>query len=620
MKKLFGVGLCAGVYLSTAIAFAAMQTQWEVADDHFSIDVNFPKPIFQMGADGRQQIGMEGLMNSIDAGLPSIPVATFKVALPEQAQFERVEFYVESAAAMEGEIGRSDSQLPISWPRTGSGKTGDDDKNLPYGGSRYPAKAVQANVQILHHVPIVIVDVFPVSENRDAHQIEWAQKGIVKVYFSRQNISMQRVAFRPHQAKDLKDFVDNASVINQYPLMMPKKNDYDYLVISTDVLINFSGESDISALRAALQKRGFSSRTVSTSDIQKTGNGVNLVEKIRNYIRSEYQKSGIRFVLLLGDADESGAGNMIPVIRLWSKVRAYTNGHWEWIEHNIPADVYYANLDGTFDHNGNGRFGEPNDGEGGGDVDLLSEVAVGRMPVETTSEMQNMIRKTIQAYENTFNKQVYLLGEELFSELSLTGGVYMDQLIGVCTDHGFQTNGYRDDWNIEKLYDKEGEQWWGFDALRKINSSQFSMINHLGHSNTTFNMRLNSDWDPPQWTSASPFFYYTQGCFPGDFTAHDCFIETMIRQERGAAGAIANTAYGLAPEDPTPASTKTPGASQMLHRKFIDNIMTQNLSKLGVAHQKSKEAFVGLASAQEIRWVYWVSNFFGDPSLELKWK
>ena len=144
------------------------------------------------------------------------------------------------------------------------------------------------------------------------------------------------------------------------------------------------------------------------------------------------------------------------------------------------------------------------------------------------------------------------------------------------------------------------------------------MINHLGHSNTTYNMRM-STYEIDDFRNAKPFFYYTQGCFPGDFTANECFIELLVRHTNGAVASIANTSYGLGPEDPAPNTTETPGASQMLHRRFINAIFSEHVVNLGRANQVSKEEFIGLANTQEIRWVMWDANYFGDPSLELKY-
>jgi hypothetical protein len=74
----------------------------------------------------------------------------------------------------------------------------------------------------------------------------------------------------------------------------------------------------------------------------------------------------------------------------------------------------------------------------------------------------------------------------------------------------------------------------------------------------------------------------------------------------------------LGPEDPDPSQTKTPGASQILHRSFVDILVNQPDLPLGKVHQKSKEARMGYAKTPEMRWVFWGANYFGDPALKIQ--
>ena len=66
----------------------------------------------------------------------------------------------------------------------------------------------------------------------------------------------------------------------------------------------------------------------------------------------------------------------------------------------IPSDLYYQCLDGNFNSDGDGFWGEPTDGPGGSDVDLASEVSIGRISAETPAEMSNQLFK-MAAYEDS---------------------------------------------------------------------------------------------------------------------------------------------------------------------------------------------------------------------------
>ena len=87
-----------------------------------------------------------------------------------------------------------------------------------------------------------------------------------------------------------------------------------------------------------------------------------LPENIRDYIRNRYLNDGIEYVLI-GDDD-----NLIKAKYLYAEAAVYNQS--VIVDEKMPSDLYYACLDGTWDYDGDGRYGEPTDGEGGGDVDL----------------------------------------------------------------------------------------------------------------------------------------------------------------------------------------------------------------------------------------------------------
>ncbi len=62
----------------------------------------------------------------------------------------------------------------------------------------------------------------------------------------------------------------------------------------------------------------------------------------------------------------------------------------------MPADLYFACLDGSWNSNNDCAWGEPTDGEDGGDIDLFAEVYVGRAPVADFIELRNFVNKTVQ--------------------------------------------------------------------------------------------------------------------------------------------------------------------------------------------------------------------------------
>lgn len=556
------------------------------------------------------EVRMEGMRNTMEAGLPSVPVRTLRLALPEGTELDATMLVTsgERETRHAGGVARVPGQRPISWATNPPRHL----RVIPaprIEAERYPEHRLDVSVQKLHGVSIALVSVYPVTTNRDATETQAIDSAELTLALKPAAPRAGRALYA-HEAEAVRAFVDDAAVVASHPVRDGGPS-YDYLILSTSDFIGYSGENSFKDLEASLEARGMKSKIVDIASIGKRDGG-DLPDKIREFIKSEYQTSGIKYVLLAGRG-KSKSDNAIPARKLWSKIRAYMNGNWVDDEEQIPSDFFYAALDGPFNGNGNDKAGEPDDGENGGDVDFLPEVAVGRVVLDSTTDLQNFVRKTVYAGSHPAAKSTLMLGEELFPEKDLSGSDYLVQLEGKVTEHGFTTEGYGGDWGIEKLDDRI-KRWSGSEALSKVSQGGYGMVNHLGHSNQSYNMRLSSMGGLPAFENETPFFYYTQGCLAGRFV-DGSFVDKMVKHGKAAFAAIANTTYGLAPEDPTPEQTKTPGTSHMLHRQFVQAVLKGDT--VGKANEASKRAFIDLKSAQEIRWVTWSTTLFGDPSLKI---
>jgi hypothetical protein len=108
-------------------------------------------------------------------------------------------------------------------------------------------------------------------------------------------------------------------------------------------------------------------------------------ERIRLAIRDAYAR-GTRWVLLGGDTE------VIPTRIVYSRFLAEVAPY----DAEFPSDFYFACLDGSWNADGDDRFGEaPAPNEPGDDVDLVPEVFVGRAPVRTAAEARVFVEKTI---------------------------------------------------------------------------------------------------------------------------------------------------------------------------------------------------------------------------------
>lgn len=581
-----------------------------------SVSLTFAAPDFTQNGSGQFVPHIDNLLNTVEAGLPGVPVKTLTLAIPAGFAFKKASLEEGQHNHYAVEIARVAALPPSSW-QTNPPANLHEVPAPAIEGEQYPNARFEVSEQIFHGVRVAVVDVYPLVVGKDFKSSDFISSARLKLELRPLGLRNPTSPLLTHQRKEVEDAVDNPEVITSYGIrsLGNAKAGYDYLILSTKDLIAFEGENSLKDLQAGLNKRGLSSKIFDVEAVESSSSGQDAPEKIRNFIKGEYQSSGIQYVLLAGRArnDGTGSSDFIPARPLWSKIRAYMEGHWTTDEEQIASDMYYACLDGSYNGNGNDKWGEPTDGDTGGDVDFMCEVTVGRAALESTSDLQNFVRKTLWAYDHPIPKKALLLGELLFPELSIYGDDYMKQLVGQSTDHGFTTKGYTPDWQIDTLYDRD-HKWSGDEALDKINAGGYGMVNHLGHSNQSYNMRLSAFGALPDFQNATPFIYYSQGCLAGQFTSGS-FIDKMVSNANAAVVAVGNSSYGLSPEDPDPSTTKTPGASQMLHRQFINAFFGTGDKTAGKAHQDSKKALNGLKSAQEIRWVDWSATYFGDPSL-----
>lgn len=598
------------VTVAFALSYASeFKIENNLRNQKINIRAQFDAPKVEQTRDGKMRIQMDGMINTMDAGMPSVPFKTLKVALPSGKEWNRIEVTdgMTIHSTQNAQVERSLPQMPISWLK--AKKENFQRIETPDYSKAYPENIFSFSKQYLHGVEILIVNIYPVIEENHQKVTSYSNVNLSITY--KDSLRTQSKLFA-HQREEVQALVDNKDIIASYPNREEQKPGLDYLVLATPKAMTFAGPNSLTDLIKGLSNRGLNARIVSLTTVDAY-TGSDRVEKIRNFIKNEYTTNGIQYVLMVGRSVKSDTEPYFPARALWSKIKAYF-GYWTTVEETIPADAYYSFLDGTFDGNNNGKYGEPGDGDNGQDIDFLPEITVGRVVVDSDTQLQNFVRKTLFTYTNQLSQHTALLGEELFPEKNLYGDDYMNQLVGECSDHAYKTVGYSSSWKLTKLYDKQSS-WTGTQAQSTISNSDISMVNHLGHSNNSSNMKLSSS-QIPNFKNAKPFVFYTQGCLAGKYTVGS-FVDKMVTATNAAVAAVGNSSYGLAPEDPQPETTATPGASQMLHRQFINGLSSVGIKSLGKAHQASKIAFIGLKDAQEIRWVNWTSHYFGDPSLEL---
>jgi hypothetical protein len=142
-------------------------------------------------------------------------------------------------------------------------------------------------------------------------------------------------------------------------------------------------------------RRGIAAGLATVEEIGARYPGVDGAASIREYLKAAYA-SGLKWVVLAGDQ------SVVPVRYAYA---GYQTAPSDLHQLQI-CDLYYADVDGEWDANGNGVWGE----YFGDKPDLYAEVFVGRLPFSEASEAETIVRKII-SYETGPADPSYLTRE-----------------------------------------------------------------------------------------------------------------------------------------------------------------------------------------------------------------
>ncbi len=598
-----------------AAAIAAFLMPVQAVGAEITVTYRFESPDVRSTGDGFTQILFPKTVQGGRPGEPSYPFRGVSVLLPPGESVRRVDIERRGWTLIAG-----DHKLyPRQHPVPGIGKDGGGRfivNDAAYEIDRWvqPPSSSFSTRHLRGH-SIAVGSFCPVGYHPASRTVGYYSEVSIRIETGPDAASAGALVFYRGDGETRRrvtDLVDNDHAISGYDGTAAQggayADEYEYLIITNEDL-----EDDFSSLCDFYTRLGMRTRIMTIEDIVPAQPGIDRAEKVRNAIIEEYTDHGITHVLLGGDSDGTpdGATDLVPRRGFFCQV--YSSYVYE--DEAIPADLYFAALDGSWNDDGDTLWGEH------GEEDWYSEIAVGRACVDSASEAGSFINKTIMYQESpvsTDARDALLLGEKLYNDPLTYGGDELDQLVGTCTEYGFTTTGMPEDFNITKHYDRDGG-WSGATAIGEINAGT-NWVTHSGHCNTTYAMRIYiGDVNDTEFTNdgvgAGFPIVYTYGCFSGSFD-NDCIGEKMTIIEHCAAAFLGNSRYGWFTEG------TTNGPSHHFQREFYDAIFTEGYTTLGAANQRSKDEtvpFIDLPAEYEPgahRWCYYALNLLGDPALD----
>ena len=550
---------------------------------------------------GYEQIQFAGCMQSALAGQPSLPWHSISLMLPQGTEAVAIEVELSDFQTLEGSHNLYPYQSALTYSDPVR-RQFEKDEALYASKNTYPSQAYgQLSTHYMNGVGFAFSAFTPVQYVPATGEVRYATKATVRITTGAAKTDQSRKLWlNGDNATRAMRLAQNPDMLQNYDSKGRTVGGYDLLVVTKQQWVNAFGEYE-----KFYQDRGLRTRVIDLETILSTMEGRDNPEKLRNYIIQEYEENGIMMVNLAGDVP------IIPYRGLYCHVDSGSG----YDDSDIPADLYYAALDGTWNDDNDNRWGEI------GEDDLLPEIGIGRMCFSNQNELDNMLHKAI-TYQTApvlgEFRQVIMAGEHLFDDPLSNGSQYLELLIGTHDDNGYTTTGIPEDYEFTRLYEEEGN--WSGTRLRNAVNAGTQYVHHDGHANTgyvagwTNGDITNNNFSGVNGVDHNYTFFHTSGCICGDFS-NDCILERMTKISNFAVATFGNSRYGWFNEG------QTEGPAIHLARETEDAYYNDRIPYGGMALREGKIQTAPWVNAPgqweegALRWNFYDLNMMGDVAV-----
>jgi len=362
---------------------------------------------------------------------------------------------------------------------------------------------------------------------------------------------------------------------------------------------------------------------------------------IREFCKDAYQDWGTDYVLIGADAE------WIPRRGLWYSGESPYDP--------VDSDLYWSNLDNTFNADGDSLWGESGDAG----FDLYSEIFIGSLPCDDPQDISNWMTKSFYYADATFKD--YLENAGFFggdTGWNCQGDDFIDYSAIEGTDDwlgpiphnegpypswagfqfGFETwnsNNLGQEYNLSVKWtgDPPNPGWEGgstsaaVNGLKDdINNDRVTLISSIAHANPHMSMDVyDTTWES-DYHNTKPFFLTDYGCHCGDMDdADDGVLHSMLfhSDTELAFGCVFNTGYGWGNNDGTNSSSAFQQKSFWDYMFDVANNSGSTINwQLGKAQAWSKDFMAPTIdwdpSYETWRGIIESCLLFGDPAQRIK--
>lgn len=553
-------------------------------------------------------------------GEPMLPIKFYQVLLPPDATLDRVEIVSKEEYVVPGNYIVYPAQPPIPISSKEIPEFISPKKEIYKSNTPYPAEVVgNYHTGTLSGYRICSFSIAPVEYIPAQGELKQITKIKIRIHYLKNNVKVKPIRKR-HKGlieSQVKRLVTNTEDILRWspPIRKPKvqrfksskaleEDTIDYVIIAPAAdTIYFQ------PLAYWKTKKGVPAKMVTKEWISANYTGANLQERIKNFIRDAKETWGAIWFFLGGDgAGESG----------WMPERGCYGKVYSWEDQQIPCERYWEDLDNNWNYDNDTKYGEKNDGPGGGEIDMLPDIWVGRASVNTPSEAQQVVNNILDYEKNPgkgYIENILLCSAEMTPDHK--GYYTTDSVLKIIP--GWYTNDKNDHGQGRNTY--PGDQA----MIEKINAGcGFFCTGSHGEYNVIMdgtggsNEITNNDLDAYLNAGNKLGIHTGIVCISGAIDK-DCYAEHLCYHSNGGAiAAIYNSRYGWGNASPPPLGP----TCDLIFWLFEEIFQNDNYEHLANALATTRNRMVpqAIGSHNEYRWCLFEYNLFGCPEMPIRTK
>jgi hypothetical protein len=584
---------------------------------------------------GYDVIVMDGFSERVDTGNPMLPQKTFNVLLPAEFDESSLQLKIVSAKTQVLE-GTYDIKPSPKWLPLDSNMTGTEimiNKSTYEANADYPDNFVllqpTSQMRKWKYVPVNFI---PFQYNPTTKKLTLHEYVTIKISYNLKELSLGVAASLVDTVLDdvaATKFINYNEMSGGYVSKETAKLEpgavSDYVIITTNAIE--SGSSKLSSFISHKQNLGHNVLVVTEDDFGiLAGQSPNSrAEKIRQWLKNNYISNGIKYVLLIGNPIPDGNGTTdIPMKMCWPRRGL---GSYE----ECPTDYIYADLTGNWDINDNGYYGEWEDYDTTGGVDLAADVYVGRIPVYNAdyTTLDSILQK-IMDYEMSTNTQwrKSALLPLSFSD-SVTDGAYLGEEMknSYLTPNGYTYwrmyhHGTSGSCTLNSVFSSEENLRGGSVVPNRWANSDFGLVSWWGHGNSqgtyvgygscsdgAFMLSSNA----PSLDNAHPSHTYQCSCTNGYPEDSDNLQYAILKNGGITTTGATRVSWYYVGESSFAGSPSNAGMGYEYMKRLV-----QELAAGDALYEMKSSGVSGPGGYTELLMNFYDFNIYGDPSISIR--